>query len=48
MPYDDGSPIPIEGAFYASTSYNKPIFNYFLEEQTFDLEKILAPIDDVK
>jgi len=29
MEYDDDSPEPIEGAFYASPSYHKPIFNYF-------------------
>ncbi len=34
MEYDDNSPEPIEGAFYASSSYEKPIFNYFREEET--------------
>ena len=29
MEYDDGSPQPIEGAFYACPSYEEPIFNYF-------------------
>lgn len=33
MEYDDGSPLPIEGAFYSSTSYYKPMFNYFREEE---------------
>jgi len=46
MEYDDESPEPIEGAFYATTSYYKPIFNYFREEETFDLAKLLNPIDD--
>ncbi len=32
MEYEDGSPQPIEGAFYASPSYDLPIFNYFREE----------------
>ncbi|MDO9390030.1 MAG: type I restriction endonuclease, partial [Methylotenera sp.] len=32
MEYDDGSPQPIEGAFYASPSYDTPVFNYFREE----------------
>ncbi len=46
MEYDDGSPLPIEGAFYASTSYHKPMFNYFREEEKFDLEQLLSPEDD--
>ena len=29
MEYDDGATVPLQGAFYSSTSYNKPIFNYF-------------------
>ena len=37
MEYDDSSPEKIEGAFYASASYEKPVFNYFREEETFDL-----------
>lgn len=46
MEYDDGSPQPIEGAFYASASYDKPIFNYFREEEQLDLSSILLPEDD--
>jgi len=46
MEYDDGSPLPIEGAFYASTSYHKPMFNYFREEEKFDLDELLSPEDD--
>jgi len=46
MEYDDSSPLPIEGAFYATTSYHKSIFNYFREEDTFDLETILLALDD--
>jgi len=38
MEYDDSSPEKIEGAFYASASYKKPIFNYFREEESFNLE----------
>ncbi len=41
MEYDDGSPEPLEGAFYSSTSYEKPVFNYFREEQDLNLEKLL-------
>ena len=43
MEYDDSSPLPIEGAFYATGSYGKPSFNYFREENKFDLEQILLP-----
>lgn len=46
MEYDDGSPQPIEGAFYACSSYDEPIFNYFREEQQFDLDALLAPEND--
>ena len=46
MEYNDDSPEPIEGAFYASTSYNKAAFNYFREEETFDLAEILLPLSD--
>ncbi|MGV3613272.1 MAG: type I restriction endonuclease subunit R [Fluviicola sp.] len=41
MEYDDHSPLPIEGAFYATPSYQKPVFNYFREEETVDLATIL-------
>lgn len=41
MEYDEDTVSPIEGAFYASTSYDKPIFNYFREENKPDLDKIL-------
>lgn len=46
MEYDDFSPEPIEGAFYASASYYKPIFNYFREEESLDLDKLLKEEDD--
>lgn len=36
MEYDDNSPLPIEGAFYCTSSYQKPKFNYFREEEKFD------------
>jgi type I restriction enzyme R subunit len=36
----------LEGAFYSTTNYRKPIFNYFREEETFDLEKLLLPVSD--
>lgn len=46
MEYDDNSPMPIEGAFYATASYQKPSFNYFREEEKFDLNTILSEVDD--
>ncbi len=47
MEYDDSSPMPIEGAFYATSSYQKPVFNYFREEQSFNLNELLSSVDDV-
>lgn len=46
MEYDDGSPQPIEGAFYATPSYDSPVFNYFREEETLDLARLLADEND--
>lgn len=46
MEYDDGSPQPIEGAFYASPSYDAPTFNYFREEEELNLADLLADVDD--
>lgn len=46
MEYDDSSPLPLEGAFYATASYQKPIFNYFREETKFDLTTLLSDIED--
>jgi type I restriction enzyme R subunit len=46
MEYDDGSPEPVEGAFYASSSYDRPIFNYFREEDNSNLTELLADEDD--
>ena len=45
MEYDDGSPEPLEGAFYASPSYDQPIFNYFREEEVLNLAELLQPED---
>jgi type I restriction enzyme R subunit len=42
MEYDDSTPQTIQGAFYASASYQKPVLNYFREEAAFDLETLLA------
>ncbi|MDM8567549.1 DEAD/DEAH box helicase family protein [Candidatus Halobeggiatoa sp. HSG11] len=46
MEYDDNSSLPLAGAFYATTSYHKPSFNYFREEQEFNLTKLLSTVDD--
>lgn len=46
MKYDDASPEPIQGAFYASPSYHKPVFNYFREEKEFDLNYLLRKVSD--
>lgn len=45
MEYDDGSPEPLEGAFYASSSYDQPVFNYFREEEVLNLAELLQPED---
>lgn len=46
MEYDDSSPRPIEGAFYATASYQKPGFNYFREEEEFDLGALLSGVTE--
>ncbi len=46
MEYDDNSLQQIEGAFYATPSYQKPIFNYFREEEEFDLAALLKDESD--
>ena len=46
MGYDNDDIEPLQGAFYASPSYKKPIFNYFREEETLDLSKLLAEEND--
>ena len=44
MEYDDGSPEPIEGAFYATTSYGEPEFNYFRDEEDLSRRVKLLPV----
>ncbi len=48
MEYDNSSPIRIEGAFYATASYGKPTFNYFREEEKYDLTTILCELDETE
>ncbi len=45
MEYDDNSPEPIEGAFYATPS-KTPMFNYFREEEKLNLAELLADEDE--
>src|SRR5450830_120317 len=44
MEYDDGDPEPVQGDFYASSSYHKPVFNYFREEEVLNLTALLKPL----
>jgi type I restriction enzyme R subunit len=46
MEYDDSSSSPIQGAFYASPSYNEAKFNFFREEEKLDLSTILKSEDN--
>jgi type I restriction enzyme R subunit len=46
MEYDPDDIEPIQGAFYASPSYFKPLFNYFREEDEFDFNTLLLPEHD--
>ena len=46
MEYDLESIEPIQGAFYASTSYSNANFNCFREEEALDLLTLLAPEDN--
>ncbi len=46
MEYDSESITPIQGAFYATPSYQNANFNCFREEEKFDLSKILKGEDE--
>lgn len=46
MEYDSESIVPIQGAFYATTSYQRADFNCFREEENFNLSNILSPEDE--
>ncbi len=46
MPYSDEDTQMLEGAFYSTTNYYKPIFNYFREEENFGLDKLLQPVSE--
>lgn len=44
--YDQGEIEPVQGAFYASSSYDNPKLNYFREEHPLNLAKILDALTD--
>lgn len=46
MEYADDGSQPLQGAFYATTSYGKVNFNYFREVDQFDLANLLTPVSD--
>jgi type I restriction enzyme R subunit len=46
MEYNSEDIEPLQGAFYATSSYTKINFNYFRESETLDLSTLLAPEDD--
>ncbi|MBS3954528.1 MAG: type I restriction endonuclease subunit R [Methylomicrobium sp.] len=46
MEYDDADVLPVQGAFYATPSYQKAKFNYFREEEQLNLTALLKPISD--
>ncbi len=46
MEYDAESTSILQGAFYATASYQKPTFNFFREEETFDLGQLLLAASD--
>ena len=48
MEYDDSSPEKIEGAYYASASNKKLVFNYFREEQNLNLDGLIKISDDME
>ncbi|MFT6792085.1 MAG: type I restriction enzyme R subunit [Rubritalea sp.] len=48
MEYDDSTSEPIEGAFYATTSYDKPHFNYFREERSAELQTPAPVTSDIE
>jgi len=46
MEYNSEDIEPLRGAFYASPSYSKPVFNYFREEEKLKLSELLAEEND--
>jgi len=49
MEYEDGVIEPLQGAFYACTSYSELLFHYFREEERPDLHRVLQPeVDELE
>ena len=46
MEYDDGQFEPVQGAFYAASTYGEAHFNYFREERAAELAAALGPLDE--
>lgn len=46
MEYDDGQFEPVQGAFYAASTYGEAHFNYFREERTAELAPLPGPPDE--
>ncbi len=46
MEYDNDAIHPLQGAFYATSSYSETNFNYFREEEVFNLGQLLSDPDD--
>jgi type I restriction enzyme R subunit len=46
MEYDNEQIEPVQGAFYACTSYSQANFNYFREEEVFDSSTLLQQEDE--
>lgn len=46
MDYDDGQFEPLQGAFYAASTYGEAHFNYFREERTAELMPCIAAADE--
>lgn len=47
MEYDDEAIVPIQGAYYSSTSTSKAFFNCFREERPEELRFVMKPEDQV-
>ena len=46
MEYDEETIDTIQGAYYATSSYTEPIFNFFREEEAFDYHHLLNNLNE--
>ncbi|MGA8278663.1 MAG: type I restriction endonuclease [Rhodanobacteraceae bacterium] len=46
MEYEDGAFEPVQGAFYAASTYGKAHFNYFREERAAELAPGIGPLSE--